>query len=86
MYYSKYLLDLFGAANIKQLRGGHSDAERQLHRIALSEVVAFIEQTPMASEQEILLFKIFDLNEIYCQIFELLADSMLPGKNVVRTK
>ena len=67
--------------------GGHySDAEQQLHRIALYEVVAFIEQTAMPSEQEILLFKTSGLNKIYCPILERLADSILPGKDFIRAK
>ena len=85
IYYSKCLLDLYRAANIKQLGGDYFDVERQLYRIALSEVVAFIEQTTVVSEQEILLFKISHLKKIYCQIVEHLAGSVLPEKDVVRT-
>ena len=85
IYYSKCLLDLYRAANIKQLGGDYFDVERQLYRIALSEVVAFIEQTTVVSEQEILLFKISHLKKIYCQIVEHLAGSMLPEKDAVRT-
>ena len=49
-----------------QLDGNYSDSERQLHGIAFSELVAFIEETTMYSSDKKSLFKLSQLNKLYC--------------------
>ena len=54
----------------KQLEGHYAVSERQLHGIALSEIISFIEENTMESINNILLFKLSDLTKTYAEALE----------------
>ena len=70
MYHRKCILDLYRNASAKQLEGHYTDEERQLHGIALCEVIAHIEEAPKSGEKNIPIFKLADLCKIYCRRLE----------------
>lgn len=65
MYHAKCLAALYNKANRKQLGDDFDSTEKQLHGIALAELVAFIEEAYLDSENEIPLFKLADLVKMY---------------------
>ncbi len=65
MYHAKCLTALYNKANRKWLGDEFDNTEKQLHGIALAELVAFIEETYLDSENEIPLFKLADLVKMY---------------------
>ena len=67
MYHQNYLTDLYKKANAAQLDANYSDSEKQLHGIAFSEMVIFIEEMTMHTPEKKFLFKLSDLNKLYCQ-------------------
>ena len=67
MYHRNCLTDLYKKANAAQLDGNYNDAERQLHGIAFSEVVTYIKEVTMYTSEKKLVFKLSDLNKLYCQ-------------------
>ena len=70
MYRRPCLLDLYRKASTSQLEGHYSDKERQLHGIAFSEIVAFLETSCISVEDEIPVFRLSDLNKFYCERLE----------------
>ena len=50
--------------------GYYTNKERQLHGIAFSELVVFIEQTTISNRKSIPVFKLSELNKIYCKRLE----------------
>ena len=69
MYHLPCLLDLYRKASTSQLEGRYSDKERQLHGIAFSELVAFLESC-ISVEDKIPVFRLSDLNKFYCERLE----------------
>ena len=67
MYHWNCLTDLNKKANAAQLDGNYSDSKRQLHGIAFSEVVTYIEEMAMYTSEKKFVFKLLDLNKLYCQ-------------------
>ena len=67
LYSRNCLTDLYEKANAAQLDGNWSDSERQLHGIAFSEVVTYIEEMTMHTPEKKFVFKLSDLNKFYCQ-------------------
>ena len=67
MYNQNCLADLYKKANAAQLDATYSDSERQLHGIAFSEVVTYIEELTMYTPEKKFAFKLSDLNKLYCQ-------------------
>ena len=65
MYHKVCLSNLYRSASYKQLEGNFSDYERKLQRITFGEVVAFIEESFMASTEQIPAFKLSDLIKLY---------------------
>ena len=65
MYHKVCLSNLYRSASYKQLEGNFSDYERKLQRITFGEVVAFIEESFMASTEQIPAFKLSDLMKLY---------------------
>ena len=65
MYHAKCLAALYNKANRKQLGDDFDNTEKQLHGIALAELVAFIEEAYLDSEDEIPIFKLADLVKMY---------------------
>ena len=65
MYHKVCLSNLYRSASYKQLEGNFSDYERKLQGIAFGEVVAFIEESLMASTEQIPAFKLSDLIKLY---------------------
>ena len=70
MYHRPCLLDLYRKASTSQLEGHYSDKERQLHGIALSELVAFLETSYISVEDKIPVFRLYDLTKFYCERLE----------------
>ena len=70
MYHDNCLIELYRAANTKQLEGHYTDSERQLHGIALSEIISFIEENTVESINNIPLFKLSDLTKMYAEALE----------------
>ena len=66
MYHRKCLTDLYKKANAAQLDGNYSDSKRQLHGIAFSEVVTYIDEMTTYTPEKKFLFKLSDLNKLYC--------------------
>ena len=67
MYHRNCLTDLYKKANTAQLDGNYSGSERQLHDIPFSEVVTYVEEMTMDTPEKKLVFKLSDLNKLYCQ-------------------
>ena len=67
MYHRNCLTDLYIKANAVQLDGNYSDSERQLHGIAFSEVVTYIDEMTIYSPEKKFVFKLSDLNKLYCK-------------------
>ena len=65
MYHVKCLAVLYNKTNRKQAGDDFDNTEKQLHGIALAELVAFIEEAYLDSENEIPLFKLADLVKMY---------------------
>ena len=65
MYHAKCLAALYNKVNRKQFGDDFDNTEKQLHGIALAELVAFIEEAYLDSENEIPLFKLADLVKMY---------------------
>ena len=65
MYHKVCLSNLYRSASYKQLEGNFSDSERKLQGIVFGEVVAFIEESLMASTEQIPAFKLSDLIKLY---------------------
>ena len=65
MYHKVCLSNLYRSASYKQVEGNFSDYERKLQGIAFGEVVAFIEESLMASTEQIPAFKLSDLIKLY---------------------
>ena len=65
MYHKVCLSNLYRSASYKQLEGNFSDYEKKLQGIAFGEVVAFIEESLMASAEKIPAFKLSDLIKLY---------------------
>lgn len=62
---------LYRRSNIKQLWGCYTNPERQLHGIALSEIVTFIEQNSFENGiNSVPLFKLSDLVKLYVEIIK----------------
>ena len=70
MYHDNCLIELYRTANSKQLEGHYTDFERQLHGIALSEIISFIEENTMEGINNIPLFKLSDLTKMYAKALE----------------
>ena len=75
-YHRLCLLDLYRRANMKQLEGYYSDEERQIHGIAFSEIVSFIEETYNSCNDVLPLFKLSDLSKMYSRTLESLGLSI----------
>ena len=67
MYHRNCLTDLYKKANAVQLDGNYSDFQRQLHGIAFSEVVTYIDEMAIYSPEKKFAFKLSDLNKLYCK-------------------
>ena len=67
MYHKVCLSNLYRSASYKQLEGNFSDYERKLQGIAFGEVVAFIEESLMASAEQIQAFKLSDLIGVHLE-------------------
>ena len=67
MYHRNCLTDLYKKANAIQLDGNYSDSERQLHGIAFSEVITYIDEMTIYSPGKKFVFKLSDLNKLYCK-------------------
>ena len=65
MYHKVCLSNLYRSASYKQQEGNFSDYERKLQGIAFGEVIAFIEESLMASTEQIPAFKLSDLIKLY---------------------
>ena len=65
MYHKVFLSNLYQSASYKQLEGNFSDYERKFQGIAFGEVVAFIEESFMASTEQIPAFKLSVLIKLY---------------------
>ena len=65
MYHKVCLSNFYRSASYKQLEGNFSDYKRKLQGIAFGEVVAFIEESLMASTEQIPAFKLSDLIKLY---------------------
>ena len=57
MYQDNCLAELYRTASTKQLEGHYIDSEKQLHDIALSEIISFTEDNTVESITNIPLFK-----------------------------
>ena len=66
MYHKTCILDLYRKANTTQLQGNYTDSERRLHRIALSDLVAYIQESIISAEETIPIFVLSDLTKRYC--------------------
>ena len=58
MYHRNYLTDLYKKANAAELDAKYSDSERQLHGIAFSGVVTYIEEMTMYTPEKKFVFKL----------------------------
>ena len=67
MYHRPCLLDLYRKASTSQLEGHYSDKERQLHGMAFSKLVTFLETSCISVEDKIPVFRLSDLNKFYCK-------------------
>ena len=67
MYHRNCLTDLYKKANAVQLDGNYSDSKRQLYGIAFSEVVTYIDEMTIYSPEKKFVFKLSDLNKLYCK-------------------
>ena len=67
MYHRNCLTDLYKKANAAQLDAKYSDSKRHLHGKAFSEVVTYIEEMTMYTPEKKFVFKLSDLNKLYCQ-------------------
>ena len=65
MYHAKCLAALCNKVNRKQFGDDFDNTEKQLHGIALAQLVAFIEEAYLDSENEIPLFKLADVVKMY---------------------
>ena len=70
MYHDNCLKELYRTPNSKQLEGHYTDSERQLHGIALSVIIFFIEENTIESITNIALFKLSDLTKMYDEALE----------------
>ena len=70
MYHDNSLVELHCTANTKQLEGHYTKSERQLHGIALSEIIFFIEENTIKSITNIPLFKFSDFTKRYAEALE----------------
>ena len=61
---------------MKQLEGYYFDEERQIHGIAFSEIVSFIEETYNSCNDVLPLFKLSDLSKMYSRTLESLGLSI----------
>ena len=68
MYHRNCLTDLYKKANAAHLDATYSDSKRQLHGIAFSEVVTYIEEMTVYTPEKKFVFKLSDLNKLYCQL------------------
>ena len=67
------MLDLYRKANAKQVEGYYTELVRQLHGITFSEIVSFIEEAFNTSGEAVPLFKLSDLNKMYCETLDSLG-------------
>ena len=67
MHHRNCLTDLYKKANAAQLDGNYSDSKRQLHGIAFSEVVTYIEEMTLYIPEKKFIFKLSDLSKLYYQ-------------------
>ena len=72
-YHNNCLIDLYKRANAAQLHGSFTESERQLHRIAFSELVTYIEEMVTHSSDKKFVFKLSDLIKLYSQSLETLG-------------
>ena len=72
-YHNNCLTDLYKRANTAQLDGSFTESERQLHGIAFSELVTYIEEMVTHSSDKKFVFKLSDLTKIYSQSLETLG-------------
>ena len=86
MYHRNCLTDLYKKANAAQLDGNYSDSERQIHGIALSEVVTYIDGMTIGSPDKKFVFKLCDLNKLYCQSLNVLGMEVQGRIHSIRLK
>ena len=67
------MIDLYKRANAAQLHGSFTESERQLHGIAFSELVTYIEEMVTPSFDKKFVFKLSDLIKLYSQSLETLG-------------
>ena len=72
LYHRKCRLDLYRKANDKQ-QGYYTDVQRQLHGIAFYEIISFIEEEFNTSWEFVRLFKLTDINKVFCETLESLG-------------
>ena len=72
LYHRKCKLDLYRKADDKQ-QAYDTGVQRQLHVIAFSEIIAFIEEAFNTSGEAVRLFTLPDLNKVYCETLESLG-------------
>ena len=66
-YHTSCLLKLYRNASSAQLEGHFSDKQRQIHGIAVSQLVSFIEETVLIATDTIPVLKLSDLVKLYYQ-------------------
>ena len=72
-YHNNCMIDLYKRANAAQLHGSFTESERQLHGIAFSELVTYIEEMVTHSSDTKFFFKLSDLTKLYSQSLETLG-------------
>ena len=71
MYQRNCLTDLYKKANVAQLDGSCSDTERQIHGMALSEVLTHINKMTMQASEKQIVFALSKLNKLSLYFKEL---------------
>ena len=72
-YHRNCLTSLYKKASTAKLEGHYTDKERQLHGIAFSEIISYIEEAYNSSETAIPLFKLSDLIKMYTESLKALG-------------
>ena len=77
---------MYKKADAVQLDGNYRDSERQLHGITFSEVVTYIDEMTIYSPEKKFVFKLSDLNKLYCKRLKELSLDMQGRVHSTRLK
>lgn len=72
LYHRKCKLDLYRKANDKQ-QWYYTSVQRHLHGIEFSEIISFIQEEFNTSWEFVRLFKLTDINKVFCETLESLG-------------